>query len=32
MLLFAKDLKLFRIINSQKDAALLQNDINVLYD
>lgn len=32
MLLFADDLKLFRIIKSPNDAVLLQNDINVLSD
>ena len=32
MLLFADDLKLFRIIKTSNDAELLQNDINVLCD
>jgi len=31
-LLFADDLKLFRIVNSSYDASLLQIDLNILSD
>jgi len=30
--MFADDIKLFRIVNSQLDADLLQSELNILYD